>query len=88
MTITSSGIKCDVCGDFILGLTEDDVAWPFKLACITNQMHACNKCIDLIKELDTNKGGSGDWKKLPVGPLRRFFESSGITHKRMIETKN
>lgn len=76
MTVTSSGIKCDVCGTFILGLTEDDVAYPFSLACIVQQMHACNKCIEIIKTLDKKQGGDGDWKKLPEGPLRKFFEEN------------
>ena len=76
MTITSSGVKCDVCGNFILGLTEDDLAWPFKLSCIDQQTHACNKCIEIVKSLDKNLGGDGDWKKLPEGPLRKVFEDN------------
>ena len=70
MTLTSSGYKCDVCGQYILGLTEDDLAHPFKLSTFNNLLHGCNICIKIVKELD----GGGDWKRLPDGPLRRAYE--------------
>ena len=72
MTVTSSGIKCDVCDNFILGLTGDDLAYPFKLTVMVNELHACKDCIKIIKKLDGSDVGS--WKQLPQGNLRRFFE--------------
>jgi hypothetical protein len=69
MTITSSGYRCDVCDLPILGLTDDDMAYQFKLSIIKNELHACKVCIGIIKRLN-----GGDWKELPQGHLRRFFE--------------
>jgi len=73
MTLTSSGIKCDVCDTYILGLTEDDMAYPFKLNVIKNELHGCKDCIKIIKKID-----GCNWKDLPQGNLRRFFEKQDL----------
>ena len=65
MTITSSGPKCDVCGKFILGLTPTDLIYPFKISVINQELHSCEDCKKILKEIGTN------WKKLPDGPLRK-----------------
>lgn len=75
MTITSSGVKCNVCGYYILGLTPDDTYTPFKLSIFKNELHGCKVCIQIIKELDGK-----DWKSLPDGPLRKEYER--IEHER------
>jgi hypothetical protein len=74
MTITSSGVKCDVCGNYVLPIIGDETYNPFRLKHIKKDLHACDKCIVIIKDLDTGLGGSGDWTKLPDGPLRKVFE--------------
>jgi len=68
MTITSSGPKCDICGDFILGLMPDDLIYPFSISIIDQELHSCKDCKKILKEIGT------DWKKLPKGPLREVFE--------------
>ena len=72
MTITSSGVKCDVCGRFIL--LED--YYPFTLTGIDQELHADKKCLEIIKSIDKNNGGDGDWTKLPDGPLKDVFKDS------------
>jgi len=69
MTLSSSGFICDVCGQYILGLTEDDLVHPFKLSVFKNRLDGCNVCIKIVKELDGK-----DWKSLPDGPLRKAYE--------------
>ncbi len=73
MTLTSSGHKCDVCGKYILGLTEDDLVFPFKLTIIDQDLEACKTCIEIIKKLD-----GGNWKELPEGPLRKVYEEADV----------
>ena len=72
MTITSSGVKCDVCNRFIL--LED--YYPFTISGIKQELHADKKCLDIVKSIDTGQGGDGDWTKLPEGPLRTVFEEA------------
>lgn len=70
MTITSSGAKCDVCGNYILGLLPDEMIHPFSVQGIDQTLHSCNKCKDIIT------GVGKDWTKLPEGPLRKAFEKA------------
>jgi hypothetical protein len=76
MTITSSGARCDVCGDFILPFPGEWVN-PFKCTGIGRELHACNKCKKIVLGIDK------DWKKLPDGPLRQAFER---VEKEQVET--
>lgn len=69
MTITSSGIKCDVCGDFILLAP----ATPFKMEGIKEQLHADPGCLMVIQKLTHD---NADWDALPKGPLRSAFEKA------------
>lgn len=71
MTVTSSGIKCDVCGDYIIGLFDDDMVYPFKLSTFKNTLHGCKSCIDIIHKLDGK--GEEAWKELPEGPLKKAY---------------
>lgn len=66
--ITSSGAKCDVCGQFILPLDPDERVNNFSVAQIPGlELHCHNRC----KEAVLNCGG--DWQKLPDGPLRKAY---------------
>ncbi len=69
--ITSSGCICDVCGNYILGLTEKDKIYPFKNAGIENELHACYDCKILVEKLTAEKRS---WEELPKGNLRKVFE--------------
>ena len=69
MTITSSGAKCDVCGNFILpGLSES--VNLFGVKGIEQTLHCGDDCKKIIIE------ANGDWHKLPDGPLRKAFEDN------------
>lgn len=70
MSMTSSGLRCDVCDTFILGLTDEDLAYPFTLTTIKNELYACKDCIEIIKKLD----GTDNWQELPEGHLKRFYK--------------
>jgi len=69
MTITSSGAKCDICGDFILPGTSVSVN-PFTCKGIKNVLHSHDDCKPKVLEALKTK----DWKMLPRGPLRIAFE--------------
>ena len=64
MTITSSGVVCDVCGEYIL--LEDCFAFSVR-GCKT-EMHCHEGCKPVLI------AAKDDWHKLPAGPLRRAFE--------------
>lgn len=69
MTITSSGPKCDICGDFILPGMSESVN-PFKCKGIKHMLHCHDDCKPkVVKALEAK-----DWKMLPKGPLRTAFE--------------
>ena len=76
MTITSSGVICDVCGKYILGLIPEDMIYPFRCKGIIQQLHSCYKCKKILLEIGT------DWTKLPDGPLRKAFDRKGTCIKR------
>ncbi len=72
MTITSSGAKCDVCGNYILPIIdifgEPEMVHSFGITGIAQELHCDNTCKKLLE------GADGDWKKLPSGPLKKAFE--------------
>lgn len=69
--ITSSGVKCDVCGKFILPLDPDELVHTFSVAQIPGRkLHADNKCKRAVLDC------GGDWQKLPSGPLREAYEEA------------
>jgi len=70
MTITSSGPKCDVCGEYIFGLTPDDLMYPFSCTGIKQELHSCKDCKKIIEEIGS------DWAKLPEGPLKKVFTNN------------
>jgi hypothetical protein len=68
MSITSSGPKCDVCGNYILN-PEDRVNF-FRIEGIEEELICDNKCKEDVLRAEDN------WRKLPKGPLRQAFENS------------
>ena len=62
--ITQNGLRCDVCGNYILW----DFINLFVVAGIERECH----CHDACKEAVLIAGE--DWKALPPGPLRLAFE--------------
>lgn len=67
--ITSSGVICDVCGNYILPLDPNEMVNPFGMKGIKETLHCDNKCKELL--LSINK----DWTKLPKeGRLYKCFE--------------
>ena len=74
MTITSSGLICDVCGEYILL----DEAQPFSVKGINGMLHCHVGRIGdrvCLQELE-DALEAGDWEKLPDGPLRKAFEEA------------
>lgn len=76
MTITSSGAKCDVCGNYILGLFKEDLVYMFTVNMINQKLHSCIDCKKILEQIGT------DWKKLPEGPLKKAFNPKGLCIKR------
>lgn len=69
MSITSSGVICDVCGEYIL--LEEYHSFTLKGHKQQLHCHSSGDCKDnLFKASD-----SGDWKLLPVeSPIRMAYE--------------
>ena len=68
--ITSSGVRCDVCGQFILL----DKYQEFGVKGIAGTLHChASTCKKDLQAAD------GDWTKLPAGPLREAFENADLT---------
>ena len=79
MTITSSGIMCDVCGKYIL-LEEYH---GFTLRGFDEQFHchSSGDCKDLLFKANTDK----DWKILPIeSPIRKAYEKIDVDMKKLI----
>ncbi|MDY6895010.1 MAG: hypothetical protein SVO01_06290 [Thermotogota bacterium] len=68
--ITSSGAKCDVCGNYILPTKPDEMVHSFSVRGIKKKLHCDNACKKVLSEI------KGDWTKLPDGPLRKSFEKA------------
>lgn len=73
--ITSSGVICDVCGNYILplrsmlGLEETERVNEFKVKGINETLHCDNKCKQLLLSINN------DWTKLPKeGRLYKAFD--------------
>ena len=64
--ITSSGIKCDVCGKYILPIHQEEQVNIFEIACIRNTLHCDNACRVHVEHSLEKK----DYRLLPQGPLR------------------
>ena len=62
--LTNSGLKCDVCGQYIL--LENAI--QFKVTGVAGTLHCHHSCKQVF--IDCGK----DWRKLPDGPLRIAFE--------------
>jgi len=68
--ITSSGPKCDVCGNFIMPF-GDEMVNCFSVKGIDRELHCDNKCKIALEN------AANDWRKLPYGPLKlAFIEAS------------
>ena len=67
MTQTSHGPRCDVCDQYILGLTDGDMLLRFSVTAIEGTLDCHVRCRASVE------GCEGDWTKLPEGPLRRAY---------------
>lgn len=66
--LTQHGPVCDICGEYILL----DPVESFSVKGIKGTLFAHSpKCWDALQECDK------DWRRLPVGPLRKAFEKGG-----------
>ena len=68
--ITSSGAKCDVCGNYILPIDPDELVHTFSVKGIEQRLHCDNACKKVLQNI------KGDWSKLPEGPLRKAFKEA------------
>ena len=68
MSITSSGIRCDVCGNFILF----EAVNKFKVQGIGQMLHAEDECWEAVQKAQEAE----KWELLPNGPLRKVFEEA------------
>jgi len=71
MTITSSGARCDVCGNYILPIDLDEMVNAFSMKGIQGTLHCHNKCKALLEDL---QGQTERWKELPEGPIKELFQ--------------
>jgi hypothetical protein len=69
MSITSSGLVCDICGKYILPLF-DETYERFSCKGIAHELQCHIPCKQAI--VDAGK----EWEKLPDGPLRQAFEKA------------
>jgi hypothetical protein len=69
MTVTSSGLRCDVCGGFILPVFDDDYE-EFGVTGIGGRLSCHAHCKIALQ------GCGNDWTRLPPGPLRTAFEGA------------
>ena len=68
MTITSSGMRCDVCGNYILF----EAVNYFKVDGLAQMLHGDDTCWKAVQKAQEK----GKWELLPGGPLRRTFEEA------------
>lgn len=62
--ITSSGMRCDVCGIF----NVDYEAWEFfRVPVAVGALNCCQKCKPVLAEAKR-------WEDLPDGPLKRLYQ--------------
>lgn len=64
--ITSSGMRCDVCGIFNL----DYEAWDFfRVPAAAGELHCCPTCKPILADAKR-------WEDLPGGPLRTLYQEA------------
>lgn len=68
--ITSSGPRCDVCGDPML--LDKSMNW-FTVPGISQKLSCHDNCKPKLEFAISKE----NWKLLPEGPLRRVFEEQG-----------
>jgi hypothetical protein len=66
VSITSSGLVCDVCGKHILPIFDESYE-RFSVRGIGHELQCHNACKQSLVD------AGGDWEKLPEGPLRKAF---------------
>lgn len=60
---------CDVCGSYcVTEMLLGEGIESFSIKGISNTMHCDEKCKELLIAC------GNDWKKLPDGPIRKFFD--------------
>ena len=67
--ILQAGPNCDVCGNYILTGINESIN-PFTVKGIADDLHACDKCVEVVKTAFSAK----DHTLLPKGRLREAFE--------------
>ncbi len=72
--ITSSGVKCDVWGKYILPVQPDEMINNFTIAGIKQTMHCDNACRKLVEQMMAEK----IYTVLPKGPLREVYEKHSV----------
>jgi len=71
MTITSSGMVCDICEKYIL--LENAYELSFNVVNEGKHLDAHKKCYDLTKEAFKNN----TWSLMPEGKLKKMLIESG-----------
>ena len=69
VSVTSSGLVCDVCGNHILPFIDESYE-RFGVRGIERELAAHNACKQSLVDAGT------EWEKLPPGPLRTAFEEA------------
>lgn len=69
MSITSSGLVCDVCGKHILPIFDESYE-RFGVRGVDRELSCHNECKQYL--IDAGK----EWKMLPEGPLRQAFNDA------------
>ncbi len=70
--INSSGVKCDVCGEYILPVQQGEMVNNFAVVGIKQALHCDNACRVLVEQAIKEK----NFNLLPNGPLREVFAKS------------
>jgi hypothetical protein len=72
MALTGCGPRCDVCGQLILPIDENERVNEFSVKGISQTLICDNKCKAAVEIAMAAK----DWQLLPSGPLRQTFEEA------------
>ena len=67
--ITQHGPRCDVCGNYIIAGKSIN---PFDLHGVVGTLCCHDDCKGVVLEMIAKQ----DWKLLPEGPLRSFYEEN------------
>lgn len=68
--ITSSGARCDVCGNYILPINQEERVHTFRVGGLDRDLHCDNACKAAVLEMTEHQ----DYTRLPPGPLRTAYE--------------